>query len=304
MSTKRFPAALKRARTRAGLSQKKLAAQVGLTGSYISQLESGARRPPRQAVVRKLAQALETPEARLQELAALERSPPGVRKRLEKMSKEQGLVRRTRDRLLSTTLFHMARRPRIVDPMGHFVDLPPDVRLLVGRLTDRHRSVQSLEEAEAHAEDLLAEVSPKERDLLARVLPGVLATETPTTDGPGPAVRRVPVFADARRQGEPVDAIEVDARLGSDEAFFLRAEGDEAHPRVEAGDLLLLDPGAEPRGGDIVVVRHEDRDQVRTWHRQGGAVRLDGLRPEQRPIRLAPDAFEGLVVLLLVRALR
>jgi transcriptional regulator with XRE-family HTH domain len=301
---KRFPAVLKRARTKAGISQKQLAEKIGLTGSYISQLESGARRPPRPIVVKKLAKALDVREERLQELAALERSPPGVRKRLEKMNKERGLVRRSRDRLLSTTLFHMARRPRIVDPMGHFVDLPPDLRLLVGRLTDRHRRVESLEEAEEQAEDLLAEVSGQERDLLARVLPGVLAAETPLPASQGPAVRRVAVYRSALRQEEPVDAIEIDARLGSDSAFFLRVDGDEAHPRIEAGDLLLLDPSVEPRGGDMVVVTHEGRDQVRTWHRQGGGIRLDGMRPEQRPLRLRVEAFEGIPVLLLIRALR
>ena len=304
MSTKRFPAALKRARKKAGLSQKVLAGRVDLTGSYISQLESGARRPPRPAVVKRLCKALGVPEGRLQELAALERSPAGIRKRIERMNKERGQVRRTRDRLLSTTLFHMARGPRAVDPMASFVDLPPDLRLLVGRLVGRHRKVESLEEAEAKSEDLLAEASAQQRDLLARVLPGVLAREAPAQDAGTPAVRRVSVYLDSRRSADPVDAIEIDARLGSAEAFLLRVEDDEAHPRVEAGDLLLLDPSLEPRGGDVVVLSRDDRDHVRTWHRQGGGIRLDGMRPERPPLRMTKEAFDGCVVLLLVRALR
>jgi transcriptional regulator with XRE-family HTH domain len=304
VSKKRFPAALKRARGKSDLSQKELARRVGLTGSYISQLESGARRPPRPAVVKKLCRAMGVREARMQELAALERSPAGIRQRIEKMDKERGLVRRSRDRLLSTTLFHMARRPGIVDPIGSFVDLSPPMRLLIGRLTDRHRAVGSLKEAEENAEDLLQEATAKDRNLLARVLPGVLAGPPPETETAGPSARQVAVYRDSRRTEESVDNLQVDARLGSAEAFLLRVENDEAHPRVEAGDLLLLDPNLDPHGGDLVVVSRESRDHVRTWHAQGGGIRLDGMRPEIAPLRMTPEEFDGTVVLLLLRALR
>ena len=297
-----FATALKRARETAGLSQKALAARIEMTGSYISQLESGARRAPRPKVVGRLAKALGAREAVLQELAALERTPAPLRKRLERANRESGKIRRTRDRLLVTTLFHMARRPKAIDPMAAFLDMPTEQRLLIGRLVGKARSVKSLAEAEAKVDDVLADAGDQERDLLARVLPGVLAGESPPKGAP--RRRLVSVHDDMRCQGDPVDEIELDARLGSEDAYFMRVANDEAHPRIEAGDLLLLDPARTPRAGDTVVVHHEGRDLVRTWHKQGGRVRLDAARADLPPLRVAPEELEHRVVLLILRAMR
>lgn len=312
MSQKTFAAALRRARETAGLSQKALAARIGMTGSYISQLESGARRPPRPKVVARICKALGIPERRLQDAAALERAPPPIRKRLERMARERGQVRRNRDRLLSTTLFHMARRPLVIDPMAAFVDLPPEQRLLLGRLVGRAREVQSVEEAERRSDDLLAETSAQERDLLARALPGVLAKASPgeTAGAPAPAeaaqpaARDVPVYLDTTGESEPVDRVLLDARIGGESCYFLRVDSDEAHPRVEAGDLLLIDQGRKPRRGDTVVFREGGREHIRTYHRQGGRVRLDAARPDLPPLRLDETQVQLHVVILLVRALR
>jgi len=299
-----FSAALKRLRERAGLSQKALAARIEMTGSYISQLESGSRRAPRPKVVTRICKALGVAERRLQELAALERSPAPIRKRLERADRERGKVRRSRDRLLVTTLFHMARGPRVVDPMAEFLDLAPDQRMLVGRLIGRARTVKSLGEAERTSEDLLAEADDKEREILARVLPGVLGAGAPADAEAAASRRLVPVHADSTRSGEPEDQLELDARLGSSTSFFVRVADDEAHPRVEAGDLLLVDPERTPHGGDTVVIHRDGRDFVRAWHKQGGRVRLDAARPDAAPMRMAEESFDGVVVLLLVRALR
>ena len=307
MSAKPFAEILKKARETAGLSQKALAARIQMTGSYISQLESGARRPPRLKVIQRLSKALGIAERRLREPAELERSPPPIRKRIERMNKERGQIRRTRDRLLITTLFHMGRHPMAVDPMGAFLGVPPDLRPVALRLVSRARKVKSLDEAEKQSEDLLAETTAQELDALARVLPGVLAAAAPTpTEGSveGPAARHVSVYLDSLRSGAAVDAIQIDERLGSKQAFLLRIRDDEAHPRVEAGDLLLLDPARKPHGGDTVVVHRDGADLVRTWHEQGGGVKLDATRPDLPPLRMASEDFDGLVVLLLLRALR
>ena len=297
-----FASYLKRAREKAGLSQKALAAKIEMTGSYISQLESGARRAPRPKVITRICKALSISERRLQELAALERSPAPIRKKLQRADRERGKVRRSRDRLLVTTLFHMARGPRAIDPLGAMTDIPQEQRALLGKLVGKARRVKSLEEAEAQTEEVLADAADEDREILARVLPGVLATG----DGSGkpPPRRMVEVYDNVDRNGAPVDAIAIDPRLGSSDAFLFRVADDDAHPRIEAGDLLLLDPAVEPRGGDTVVLTHESRAVVRTWHRQGGRIRLDAMRPDLPPIRVDADAFDGLVVLLLVRALR
>ncbi|MDA1195817.1 MAG: helix-turn-helix domain-containing protein [Planctomycetota bacterium] len=299
MSDATFASVLKSARERTGLSQKDLAARIEMTGSYISQLESGARRAPRPKVITRICKALGISERRLQDLAALERSPAPIRRRIERADKERGKIRRTRDRLLVTTLFHMARGPRAIDPLAAMIDLPDEQRMLLGRLVGRARSVPSLEEAERQTEDVLAEAGDQDREVLARVLPGVLAGGPETN-----ARRMVDVYEDVGRTGAPVDALSLDPRLGSLSAYFVRIADDAAHPRVEAGDLLLVDPEREAQAGDTVMMHHEGRDIVRTWHAQGGAVRLDAMRPDLPPVRMAPAAFNGFVVLLLVRALR
>lgn len=306
MSQKSFATALKRARKAAGLSQKVLAARTGCTGSYISQLESGNRRAPRPALVRKFAKALGVPERRLQELAALERSPAPIRKRIERLSRQRGTSRRSGDRLLSTTLFHFARRPTVVDPMDAFVDLPPEQQMLLGRLVGKARRAQSPEEALEASEDLLAEASEQDRErLLEEVLPGVLGGGAAAPDAAAAPMRRVAVYLGtaAEQREEPADHVALDPRIGGPDAFFLRVSGDDAHPRVEAGDLLLIDPAASPQGGDTVVVRIDDRDHIRTYHKQGGRVRLDATRPDVPPLRPDEDLVLH-VVILLVRALR
>jgi transcriptional regulator with XRE-family HTH domain len=301
---KSFSSALKSLRERAGLSQKALAARIEMTGSYISQLESGARRAPRPKVIARICKALGIAERRLQELAALERSPPPIRKRIERANREQGRVKRSRDRLLVTTLFHMARGARVIDPMSEFLGLPPEQRMLAGRLLGRARKAKTLEEAERDSDDLLAEADDKEREILARVIPGVLSGRAPSPSEVDATRRLVEVYADSSRRGDVEDRLEIDARLGSADAFFVRVNDDEAHPRVEAGDLLLVDPERKPRGGDTVVIRRDERDYVRTWHKQGGRIRLDAARPDVVPMRMTEDEFDGAVVLLLVRALR
>lgn len=65
----RFDRALRAVRAAKGLSQKDLAARAGYNPSYISHLESGARRPSATAIS-KIAEALDIPETVLLLLGA------------------------------------------------------------------------------------------------------------------------------------------------------------------------------------------------------------------------------------------
>lgn len=56
----RFPEALRRARMARGLSYRELAAQCGLSHSFLSHIEKGERRPPRMSRVMAIATALDT----------------------------------------------------------------------------------------------------------------------------------------------------------------------------------------------------------------------------------------------------
>lgn len=315
-----FADALKEARQEAGLSQAALARRAGLTGSYISVLESRRRPPPSPRVIRSLCRVLGIDATPLLEAGALERSPPTVRKRLERMNKERGRVQKTRDNLLTTTLFHLSRRPRVVEPMAGFLDLPPDQLALLGRMLGRVRRVRNLDEAESRAETILEDASSEERDALARVLPRALGGEgeeqiddTPMPDEPPilepvveapPAPTTAPVHPDlARTPGKPrapVDRRPVARDSWHEELFFWRVSGDDAHPRFEAGDLVLVDPRREPAEGDVVVLRHDGRDRIGTYLRRGDEVQIVFPRPEVPPVRLDAARFHpaGVVIRL------
>lgn len=302
-----FADLLKEARLAAGLSQARLARTAGLTGSYISLLESRRRPPPTTRVIRSLARALGVAAPPLLEAAALERSPEPVRRHMERIRREGGRAGRARDRLLTTTLFHLARRPRVIDPMAGFLDLPPGQMATLGRLVGRFREVPSLKEAEARSNDLLEEVSPKDRDAFAEALPSVIgddgtrggdgaSEDTPVPQVAAPATRVVPIRAGLLHPEDVVDHYHLDARLAEPDAFLWAMPSDDLHPRVESGDLLVLVPGRAPQGGDLVAFRHEGRDRAAFHERRGGEVRLSGPRPERPPLRLDAKAWKPLAV--------
>jgi hypothetical protein len=219
------------------------------------------------------------------------------------MDQERGSVSRTRDRLLSTTLFHLSRSPRAIDPLGAFLGLPPEQRLLLGRLVGRARRVARVEDAASTPEFVLEEAGPEERDALAEVLPAAIdaaASPTPVTEGPA---RLVPVRASIAddEDGANDEGLWLDIGLAPPPSFLWVAPDEEAHPRVEAGDLLLLDGATPPRPGDLVVGEHDGRARVRIWHPQGAVVRLDAVRPDLPPLRVDPDRFRVHLVRLVLR---
>ena len=75
-----FAQALRGHREKAGLKQSELAEKVGVTGPYISLLESGKRPPPGDEVTLKLERALELAPKSLLRLAHIARTPEDIRR--------------------------------------------------------------------------------------------------------------------------------------------------------------------------------------------------------------------------------
>ncbi len=302
-----FAQAMRAARHQAGLSQAALAQKAGLTAPYISLIESRRRRPPTPPLIERLARALGVKPEALLELAALERTPGAIRKRLEGLDRERGKVHRARDRILSTTLFNLAQRPEVLADL----DLAGAEGLwfkgVLGRLGGKLRGVRTAREARARSEELLDPLPSADRDRLMEALPDV-ATEGPSAGGPevaadtaaatgsvaasAPVGVRLEVYAALLPRGSAAEVLVVDARWAAPGAFLWRLAGDEAHPRFEAGDLLLVEPGRNAEEGDLVALRHDGRDILRLFRRQGGEVRLEALRPELAPLRLSAAAFK------------
>lgn len=294
-----FAQTLREARQRAGLSQAALGRRAGLTAPYISLLESGRRRPPSPPQVERLARALNLEPGPWLEQASVERSPLAVRKRLEGLDRERGKVSRARDRILTNTLFRFSQNPALLQAMGESPEEAGSFGHLIQMLTGRMRGVGSAREAEHRSGELLERVSARERDRLIEALPEMLAGQPPPEPGgaTGPVAVRPTTFSLEVRAGlttgAPVeDHLHVDARWASAGAFLWRLASDDGWPRLAAGDLLLVDPVANLRDGDLVALHLDGRDEVRTLRRPtADAVRLESLRSDVPPLRLAADAF-------------
>jgi transcriptional regulator with XRE-family HTH domain len=296
-----FAQRLKQARQKAGLSQLGLAEKAGLTAPYVSLLESGRRRPPSPPVIQRLAAALGLAPEPWFEQAALERSPGPIRKRLEGLDGERRKVQRARDKILSTALYRLSRHPGLVAGLGE----PPGpdtagLGQVLGKLAPRLRAVGSAREAGARSEEILAAVAPAERERLLDALPDVLPGTDAAPDAP-PITRPVEVRASLDAAAPALDVVHLDARWAGPRAFLWRVDGDDGYPRLEAGDLLLVEPDCAPKDGDLVALRLGGRDQARVLHRRGDETRLDALRPEVPPLRLsAADLEAGRALILAV----
>jgi len=55
-------------------------------------------------------------------------------------------------------------------------------------------------------------------------------------------------------------------------------------PRIEDGDIVIVSPQAEPRSGDICVVRVNDEDTLKKVKFEGNYIHLIPLNPEFEPV--------------------
>ena len=67
MSPKRLSVVIRRLRQTKGITQRDLAAQAKVTGAYVAQLETGAKKNPSLDVLKRLAKALGVPVTELLE---------------------------------------------------------------------------------------------------------------------------------------------------------------------------------------------------------------------------------------------
>ena len=85
--------------------------------------------------------------------------------------------------------------------------------------------------------------------------------------------------------------LSIDRRfLPCPDAFAIRARGDAMQGRaILDGDFVLVNPTAEARSGDMVVVRLGTETAVRMLQKDGSQVRLQSTTPGDPPRTIAPD---------------
>jgi transcriptional regulator with XRE-family HTH domain len=267
-----FGALLKKERSRAGLVQAELAARAGLTSAYVSLLESGKKPPPSDPVVRKLAEALRADAERLLEVAHLQKTPLDVRRKYRlldsRLHREQKIARTLVDDMLPLTLFNFLRDPGILElaerlRAGGLARVSDRGVEVLSRIRSATGSVDSFRDFRRSARQAIEALGEEERRELVETLQTLSDWEAgrPLGPPPGPGEERpIPVF-DAVPPGPAAEhadlargLLPVVAARWKPSRWALAVSDDTMFPRLERGDLLVLDEALLPRSGDVVAL--------------------------------------------------
>jgi transcriptional regulator with XRE-family HTH domain len=231
-----FASYLKTAREKAGLTQTTLAERCGLTGSYISLLESGKKPAPSDRVVRRLASVLDLRSDDALQVAHLDRAPEDLRRAVERLRRQAALERELRQQA-SEALFPLSIWNLGQGPLPH--------RLRTG-------AGAGLDAGIVEAIDHLQEIARASLDLPAfhreakRVLDGL----------PGDQRRKILDVAPVLAEG---------ATASAGGRRHVPAPEPGCPPEVRAGDILVVDEAARPEPGDLVLLEENARREVRPW---------------------------------------
>lgn len=77
----------------------------------------------------------------------------------------------------------------------------------------------------------------------------------------------------------------VDDNFNTDECFWLRVSGDSMSPRIDNGDLILIDKAAKIESGNIVVVLVENEGFIKKVDLQEDSVTLISFNPYYPPMK-------------------
>jgi len=75
--------------------------------------------------------------------------------------------------------------------------------------------------------------------------------------------------------------------LATGHRYVIRVRGDSMEPRIQDGDLLLVDYTKEPRPGNIVIALINSEAVVKKYLRQKGRVILRSTNPKYSDIEIA-----------------
>ncbi len=253
-----FASLVRTARTQRGWTQVQLAEAAGMTPSYISFLENRKKPPPSDQAVERLARALKTPPGPLLELAHLERAPGPLQRKVKALSHSLRRERRSRLRLLESLL------PPLLNGPPALLDATLGAIRISEARRRRLREIlhilgrERIEEA-SRLSRLLDRLPVRDRRALMDALPALAGSTL-----------RQPARGKAALRYAPHGEGEANA------AYQLRAEKEVAAARVQAGDLLQVDPSLAPRDGDWVVLRGAEEPCLRLLSESAAGWRLLG----------------------------
>lgn len=106
---------------------------------------------------------------------------------------------------------------------------------------------------------------------------------------------------------ELVDVLSLDEFLvrRPEATFMLTVSGDSMiEAGIHPGDIVLVEKGAQPRRGDIVVAQVDGEWTIKYFHKEGKCVRLEPANKKYKPIMPRQSLVIGGIVKAVVRKYR
>lgn len=74
-------------------------------------------------------------------------------------------------------------------------------------------------------------------------------------------------------------------------SFWARIDGDSMLPKLDPGDLVLVDPGQPAEKGKMAFVYCDGKAWIKVWQPKRGRYELHSLNPKYEPIKIDGDAY-------------
>jgi transcriptional regulator with XRE-family HTH domain len=262
-----FASYLREKRNAAGLNQSELAERIGLTGSYISVLESRKKPPPSDAVLKRMAKALGVDEEEIVEVAHLDRSPDDIRDRIRALDRRLKIERKVTKHLITgllpSSLWHFGRVEGFHESAIEKLRLDPGKRRVLRKVLGKLTNLTSRDDFEEQSKIVIEALPAGDRSVLAEVLPELVRDPAPAVD-PGAAV--------------------------------FTMNDDAMRPRVEKGDELIVDRKRRPSPGDLALVRIGKRRTVRQLAKRGRGFLFVATSGDAEPLEGRKADVLGVVV--------
>lgn len=237
-----FAEFLRSAREKAGLTQAALASRCGLTGSYISLLESGRKPAPSDRVVKDLAEALSLSPDTALEVAHFDRAPEDLRHALDRLRKQaarqQEMGERTAEAIFPLSIWNLV--PGSLSERFRFgvgPNIEAEIVKAIEELVEAARTAPDLETLRTQSRRILDGLTPVRRRKILDAVPSLLE---------GAAGKEGRRLVPAPEPGLP--------------------------PDIRPGDVLVVDPSLAPSPGDAVLAGGPGKTTLRRFEKGGGPV--------------------------------
>jgi SOS-response transcriptional repressor LexA len=199
------------------------------------------------------------------------------------------------DDMLPLTLFNFLRSPGTLDRASSGRRIGKGGRSVLDKVRSKIGDVTSFKEFRKESREALNGLGDDERETLVETLQSMAAWESgapPYAPAKEDAVKEIPVFdgvPPAPAADQRTDArgfLPVVASSWKKSRWALAVSCDSMFPKLEKGDLLVLEEGALARNGDIVVLAlDEGGSMIGRYVKLEGEIEITPANPNHPPRR-------------------